>query len=216
MPIIVPIGTGLVAGTGIVTYSGLVSTLGDWLNRGDTDYTTQIPTFVALLEAKLNRTLRVIDMEETVALVADPAADLPTDFLAVRSLRITDGGELEGTSLRALHEAYEDVTGTPAMFAIADGEIHLGPAPADEEDLTLVYFQAIPALSADNETNWLITNHPDIYLFGSLTMAEAFLWNDERIPLWKSALEEALDELRKHGIKKAHGGSLVPRARNVA
>ena len=216
MPIIVPIGTGTTAGTGVVTYSGLVSTLGDWLNRDDLDLTSQIPNFIALFEAKLNRVLRVIDMEETVELTADPTADLPTDFLSLRSLRISDGGELEGTSLRALHEAYEDVTGTPAMFAISDGLIHLGPAPADEETLSLVYFQAIPALSADNETNWLIVSHPDIDLYGALTMAEAFLWNDERIGLWKSALEEALDELRQHGIKKAHGGSLVPRARNVA
>ena len=39
-------------------------------------------------------------------------------------------------------------------------------------------------------------------------MAEAFLWDDERIPLWKSAWDESLGELKvDHGNRKRYGAS---------
>jgi hypothetical protein len=43
-------------------------------------------------------------------------------------------------------------------------------------------------------------------------MAEAFIWDDDRVPLWKSAWDESLESLKKHGTKKRHGGGpLYPR-----
>ena len=211
MPIIVPIGTGATAGTGIVTYSGLYSTLQAWLNRGDVDLTEQIPTFIALFEARLNRILRQPDMETTVTLTLDgERVDVPDDFLSARALYIDSDPrqELHPVSLGELRTAYAvQATGKPEVYSISGLEIVLGPAPDAEYDGILTYYQAIPALSSENETNWLIVAHPDVYLYGALTMAEAFLWNDERIPLWKSAVDEALDELMEHGKKKHYGAA---------
>jgi hypothetical protein len=94
--------------------------------------------------------------------------------------------------------------GCPNIYAIADGQITV--APSSDDDVTLHYYQKLTPLSADNETNWLIASHPDIYLFGTLVLAEAYIWDDPRISLWKSAFDEAMDSLRKHGVRKRHGG----------
>ena len=51
---------------------------------------------------------------------------------------------------------------------------------------------AIPAL-ATTDPNWLLTAHPDHYLFGSLVEAEMFGVNDERAPLWKARRDEIFD-----------------------
>jgi hypothetical protein len=208
MAIIVPIGTGASVGTGVITYSGLVSSVGSWLNRSDLG--TRIPDFIALLEARLNRLLRVPDMEQTTELVAAAEIDLPADFLSVRALYLDADprSELEPVSLGTLRTKYAcQTTGRPECYAISGSSIILGPAPDDDYALQLTYFAAIDGLASDNETNWLIANHPDVYLYGTLTMAEAFIWDDPRIGLWKAALDEALDELMAHGRKKHYGAA---------
>jgi hypothetical protein len=35
----------------------------------------------------------------------------------------------------------------------------------------MLYSQKVPALSDSATTNWLLTSHPDAYLFGTLTMS---------------------------------------------
>ena len=39
----------------------------------------------------------------------------------------------------------------------------------------------------DSATNWLITNAPDIYLYGTMLEAEPFIMNDERVQLWAAS-----------------------------
>jgi hypothetical protein len=206
MPIIVPIGTGTSVGTGVTTYSGLVASVQSWLNRSD--LTAKVPDFIALLEARLNRELRVPDMEEVTTLVlTDGAVDLPTDFLEARHLYINGATDYDLTPkpLSVFRSLYPTMTGChPTIYAVADGQITV--APSSDDTLTLHYYQKLNPLSADNETNWLIVSHPDVYLWGALVMAEAFLWDDERVPGWKSLWDEAIGSLEKHGTKKRNGG----------
>jgi hypothetical protein len=99
MPIIVPIGTGTSVGTGVTTYSGLVASVQSWLNRSD--LTAKVPDFIALLEARLNRELRVPDMERMTTLVlTDGAVDLPTDFLEARHLYIDGDTDTRSSQAR--------------------------------------------------------------------------------------------------------------------
>lgn len=209
MPIVVPVGTGVTSGSGISTYTGLVSTIGEWLNRDD--LTTKIPVFIQLLEARLNRILRTPEMEETVELTTDSAAiDLPTDLREIRGAYLdTDPRQrLDVVNLSVLRKSYAvQATGKPEVYAVSAGQLLLGPAPDDEYPLELTYWQEIPALSTDNESNWLLADHPDVYLYGALVMAEAYLWNDERLPLWKGAWDEALSELTGQGNKMRMSGA---------
>lgn len=211
LQIVIPQGTGASVGTGVTTYSGLVTTVGNWLNRSDLG--EKIPDFIQLLEARLNRILRAPEMEEEATLPTDAAAlDLPVDLRQIRNVYLdTDPrAELHPVSLGTLRTQYADqTTGKPEVYAVSGAQMLLGPAPDDEYDLILTYYEEIPALSAANETNWLIVAHPDIYLYGTLVMAEAFLWNDERLPLWKSAWDESLGELVHQGNSKRFGAAPI-------
>jgi hypothetical protein len=217
MPIIIPVGTGISVGTGVTTYSGLVTSVGLWLERSDLG--TMIPDFITLFEARMNRILRVPEMEESADLtVTDGVADLPADWLAIRHLywNGSNDSEIVPVPLSTLRRDYPQsaYTNRPQVYAVVGNELHLGPQPSADADeaLTLLYYEKIPALSSDNETNWLITSHPDIYLYGTLAQAEFYGWNDDRLPLVKAALDEALDELMVQGVGKHHGGGpLFPR-----
>ncbi|MCK8356920.1 hypothetical protein LXA28_18340, partial [Erwinia amylovora] len=48
-------------------------------------------------------------------------------------------------------------------------------------------------------TNWLLTDHPDLYLYGSLLQAEAYLFNDDRLAVWKTAHDEVMAEIMTAG-----------------
>ena len=206
---VIPVGTGVTAGTGITTYSGLVTSAGLWLDRSDLG--TMVPDFITMVEERLNRILRVPEMEETVTLTTDAERiDLPTDFRQARSLYLdTDPRqELECVSLGTLRTKYAcQTTGKPECYAMSGSEIVLGPAPDDEYDLILTYYQEIPPLAVGSETNWLITKHPSIYLRGVLLEAEFYGWNDERLGLIKAAQDEAISELQEQGKRKQYGAS---------
>jgi hypothetical protein len=209
--ITIPQGTGTSVGSGVTTYSGLVATLQKWLNRSDLG--DVIPDFITLLEDRLNRILREPEMEDQVTISTDgEVIDLPTDFREVRNIYLdTDPRQaLQAVSLNTLRTKYADqTTGKPEVYAIRGWTAVLGPAPDDTYDLILDYYQDIPALNSSNETNWLITKHPSIYLYGALVMAEAYIWDDERIPMWKSAWDEALGELMGQGNRKRFGAGPV-------
>lgn len=206
---VVPVGTGVSVGSGVVTYSGLITSVGLWLERSDLQLL--IPDFITLFEARMNRILRCPEMEVTDELTIDAErVDLPTDFLQMRALYLdTDPRqELHPVSLGELRTSYAvQTTGKPEVYAISGTELVIGPAPDAEYDGQITYYAKIDALSPTNETNWLITNHPDIYLRGVLLEAEFYGWNDERLPLIKASHDEALDELMKQGRTKQYGGA---------
>ena len=56
------------------------------------------------------------------------------------------------------------------------------------------YWKQFDAFSGATDTNWLLTNHPDIYLFGSL--AEAVLYTLEDPSIWIGKYRLAVDRIR--------------------
>jgi hypothetical protein len=207
--ITIPQGTGTSVGSGVTTYDGLVATVESWLNRPD--LSPFIPDFITLLEAELNRVIRHPDMENVFSFSTVADNPLPSDFLELISLYldVDPRAYLEPISLESMDQDYADQTvGQPQAFVISNGNITLGPAPDDSYSAVLTYFRKIPALSSSNQTNWLIVSHPDIYLFGTLALAEAFIWDDPRIPLWRSGFDKGIDQLNTlHGARKRYGSA---------
>lgn len=190
------------------TYTDLSSKITDWLN--DANLASKVDDFILLAEARFNRVIRHTDMESFTTLSASSETiTMPSDATAIKMIW-TNGNpdnQLEPLSLSDLKQLYGGASGAPQAYAIAGGNIYLGPAPDAETDLSVIYFAQVANLSPTNPTNWLLTSHPDIYLYACLTMAEARGWNDGRLPLLKSALDEAIEELTKAGQTKRYGGA---------
>jgi hypothetical protein len=101
-------------------------------------------------------------------------------------------------------------SGTPEFYTLVDNTIRVNSIPEDEVEIS--YYVRIPALTDDAPTNWMLTNHPDVYLYGSLIHAEPYLKNDKRILTWKTMYEMALKQV-EDADKKARwsGGTLQMR-----
>lgn len=205
----------------ITTYAELQTAAANWLDR--TDLTARIPEFIELAEASFNRKIRQPDMvtKNDSFSISGQYNTLPSDTLEI--IRIVVDVQpvivLEYLTPEELAQRRADLTGTgkPYYFTLIGGssnQLEVLRSPDATYTSSIVYYTRIPALTDSATTNWLLTNHPDVYLFGTLVEAEPYLKNDERMPLWMSRLESALTDLRLQGERELHSGaSLQMRSR---
>lgn len=194
----------------ITTYAELQTAIANWLNRED--LTAVIPDFITLIEAALNRTLRVNEMiERDTSVVSGGYINMPLDWLETISLITVDSPPvvLEYVAQKAMAEARATQrAGVPVVYTITNNKFQLFPAPTDDTSVEMVYYAKIPALTDENTSNWLLATHPDIYLFGGLLQAEPYLKNDERLATWASMYKGAVDALTyaSERAKRPEGG----------
>lgn len=146
----------------ITDYASLLIDAGEYSGRDDIAHL--FPRFVALAEAKMNRVLRIADME-TVATVALTNGDgpLPADFLEAREVLTADGYTIGAWSLQALTNRYRNYGGYPQGYAVVGSSIMARPTSTG--NLTMTYYAKIPPLTPANPTNWLLEKAPDAYLY---------------------------------------------------
>tara|TARA_R110002020_G_scaffold190192_1_gene389653 strand:+ start:46 stop:672 length:627 start_codon:yes stop_codon:yes gene_type:complete len=197
----------------IGTYSELQTAVANWLDRDD--LTDRIPEFIALAEARFNRVLRLRSMEakytaDTVAGQRNLA--LPTGYIQMRNFQVNSSPLT--TLSYVTPEIYDrlwggSTSGTPKFYTILANEISFGPTPATVMEVEMLFYKKFDNLSPSATTNWLITNAPDIYLYGSMLEAEPFIMNDERVQLWATALQRGVTDLQEQDNKDRHSGSAL-------
>lgn len=188
------------------SYVSLQANIASWLARDD--LTTYIPDFITLFECAAARKLKVRPQETTATLtVTSGVATLPTDYLGYRQVTWTGSPVTDLTYIAPpiFVSSYGDGTqGIPAEFTIEGSSLKVGPL--DNTSLTLDYFQKTPALSVG--LNWLYTNHPDAYLFGSLAEANAFNKDVDPAGLWKARRDEVFNEIALLDFNERQGMSM--------
>lgn len=178
------------------TYSDLSSAVSSWTARGD--YTAaNISNFVALFEAWANRVLRVRQMETSTTLTpSSGAANLPSDYLQWRRVKWTGDPNIEMEYVHpSILNGYYPVADSfaPSLFTIEGGSIKT--QSTDANDLTLEYWQKVPSLET-NSTNWLMSAHPDLYLYGTLLEAYLFNQDQDNAIVWKQRREGLAEEIK--------------------
>lgn len=199
------------------TYGELQAAIAAWLARpGDPALVPFVADFVRLAEARINRELRARTMQQrTTLLIEGGAIALPAEFLELRTLRLEGdwAGGLELVSSEQLERLRSGWRGgRPRWFALMGGEIRVAPIPDGPYTVELSYWERIPPLTAADQSNWLLEQAPDVYLYGALMEATAFIGNDERLPLWSAAYERAVTALQTADDRATWSGS-TPRAR---
>lgn len=194
----------------LANYSDLQSSIADFLNRDD--LTSVIPDFITMAEARLNREVRHWRMEDrAIATVDAQYTALPNNFLEPIRMSLTTGDTSimevvsvqEMTDLRA--KALNTV-GKPRAYAILDQSIEVFPTPDGDYSLEMVYYETLPDL-ATNSTNWLLTNYPDAYLYGSLLHSAPYLQEDNRTTIWTALYQSAVSAINLDAERAKTGGS---------
>ena len=197
----------------ISTYSELQTAVANWLDRDD--LTDRIPEFIALAEARFNRVLRLRSMEakytaNTVAAQRNLA--LPTSYIQMRNFQVNTSPLT--TLSYVTPEIYDrlwggSTSGTPKFYTILANEVSFGPIPGSVMEVEMLFYKKFDNLTTLSPTNALLTDSPDLYLYGAMLEAEPFIMNDERVPLWAAALDRAVSDMQEQDNKDRHSGSAL-------
>jgi hypothetical protein len=166
----------------ITTYAELKSAISDWLNRDD--LASVVDSFIDLAEARFRRERLYTDAKSR------PLEPAPREYIQSQRYATDDG------------------TGAPRFYAITDSQLELYPTPADATDVEMLYYEEIPALSDGQTTNWLLTDAPDVYLYGSLVHTAPYLADDPRAQIWAGLYQSAVEELHRASERAKWGGPL--------
>ena len=199
----------------ITTYAELKSSIANWLNRDD--LTAVIPDFIALAEAQIARDIRHWRQEKRVTtLVNEQYENLPIDWLEMIQIQLTAGGRLQVISAAELQERKEasSIAQKPKHYRLTSDQIEFYPAPDSSYEVVMQYYARVPALTDVETFNWILTEYPDIYLYGSLVHAAPYLADDQRITVWAALYQSAVDALNQDNTKSRVSGPLrmgIPR-----
>lgn len=183
------------------TYTNLQAEIAGHLNRQD--LSGEIPTFIRLAEVKFQRNMRVWQMVArsnantlvTPAGVMSEYLPLPADYLELKRARVTNAqlpqdpltyttmGEIDLLQSAAIEGD------TPTSYTIVGNALRLGPIPDKQYNVEIVYYAKLPLLGTNAATNWLLLEHPDYYLYGSLLAAAPYLKDDDRMGIWQDIVE---------------------------
>ena len=200
----------------ISTKAELHTAVANWLNRSD--LTSRIPEFIALSEASFNRNLRTREMlVRSTASVTGQYVSLPTDFLEMLNIELTSTTPPKRlvyiTSDRSddYREKENNKTGKPSYYTIEGDSIQLLPTPDATYTLQLNYYQDIPALAAlaDSANNWLLANHPDVYLYSTLMQASPYIMDSQAAQQWDGLLARSMQELQVSDDKSRYSGGTL-------
>jgi len=196
----------------ISTFAELKTATANWLDRSD--LTARIPEFIALAEARFNRILRIRDMETVSTAISTTAGtreySLPTGFVQMKEFHLTTDPltPLAYITPEMMTRIWAGSgRGKPEVFTIIADNVRLGPNPDAVYTTSMLYYKTFTALSDSATTNDMLTNNPDVYLYGTLLEAEPFIMNDQRVQLWGMAFEKAIGDIQFQDNKDRHSGS---------
>ena len=194
----------------ITTGATLATAIGNWMARAD--LASRIPEFVQLAEAKLFRDLRTPEMitKDAAFSITGEYVAVPTGFLEARSFMLNAAPRTALTFMPddTQVDMYQTTSGSPLFYNVVGGYFRFAPVPSSTVTATLTYYKAPATCSTGaSETNWLLTGHPDIYLYGALLEAAGYIQDDGRVALWAQAYSLAVDQLKRQGARMQWGGN---------
>ena len=192
----------------ISTYAELQTAVSNWLARDD--LSAIIVDFISLAESRLWKELRTRDMVgRSTSSVSTQYTELPSDFIAQRSIKIGDNVLNYMTPERLEMSYASDQTGTPTAFTVIGNEYQFAPMPDTTYTVEISYYKRPAALSDTNTTSWLLTNSPELYLYGALLEAAPYLRDDARVQLWATGFSNALNRLNDSERDGRYGNAPV-------
>lgn len=161
------------------TYDNLKLEIIDWSHRSDLDQ--KIDTFIDLAEtAMFQNPQKVLKLREGETLDTSAASTasrylaLPAGYREMRRIRLDLDEGFSNLSYREPDQLRSvDGPGKPRFYTITS-QIEFDTVPDEAYTVEFQYLADFTPLSSSNQTNHVLTNSPNIYLFGALTALFAY------------------------------------------
>lgn len=181
------------------TFANLKTSILDWMARSD--LTGNVAEWITLAEARLNRELQPVEVDQSLTGVVDSREIDVSAYSIVEAMSLflvdTAGDEDELTEKADFER--RATSGVPRFWDYrphaSAGKI-IFDCPLDTAYTFRLRYRQRFALSDSATTNWLLTNHPDVYLAASIVWGGGFTGDFTKAAGYKSVLDEALPEIR--------------------
>ena len=200
----------------LATYGDLKTSVAAWLARAD--LTSVIPDFVTLTHADLMRDLRGhlrLQKRDTAFSIATEYVACPTDFLELVSLIVTSTNPPYAINFLPNDKQVDmngATTGTPKWVAVVGAtnnteNFRFSPPPGQTLTATIEYYARLTFFANDAATNWVLTDYPNLYLFGALYHGYTYLQNPQSADQMKSRYDQHLGQLIQAGRRARWGAN---------
>lgn len=194
-------------------YNDLLASVATWLNR--TDLTAVIPDFVTIAESKIARDLRLRNQITASTLSTSAttrAVALPAGWIAFSSVTVgaTPPNVCEYVTTERLDTLYQEQggSGRPFVYSIEGSNILFGPTPDAVYPVNVNFYQRFPALVSAS-TNWLLTNHPNVYLYACLREGAFYTKDQAGAQQWDGLYKQETSNVQKDDDQATHSGSTL-------
>lgn len=193
------------------TKADLKTAVDDWLARAD--ISGNADDRIKLAEGKLNRKLGAILTSTTLSSVAN-VRSIDVSTLSVAEplelfLAETGLNEVPLTKLMDGQFAYQATASRPSYWAYLDDASDIVfECPTDAVYPFRFKFRQRFSLATDGATNWLLTNHPDLYLAAAIVWGGLYTGDQTKMAFYTSLLSEGIPEVKAY-ISRQNKGTLV-------
>ena len=182
-----------------------------YVDRYDDELTSAIPGFTKVVESKVNSALKTGEQSVRAQIWLERDIEyygLPSDWGGFRDVELVQKGSNSITPSQGIHPVGgmtliyvnpEQMNGThrrerQRYYTVIANQIQVAP-PTDNDMLEVVYYQRVPELVADSDSNWLSEKHPDCYIFGLCAEICAFAKDAMGFELYKMRFNESLGDI---------------------
>ncbi len=214
----------------ITSYSELKSALENWaLRPGDTVISDRADEAIDMCEAQMMRGMnppfpfptkplraRQMETRKTDYTIDGEYVALPTGFLEQINIELDSSPRinLEFVTEQIFSQLLASTAAEtyPRIFTIVGSDARFGPEPAEDITARFTYYQEITPLDDSNPSNWILTDAPNAYLFGSLMWA---YWvtdqGAERAQFAGATFAGIINALQAQEQRSRHGATMVAR-----
>lgn len=195
----------------LANYADLLSSVATWMNR--TDLTAIIPDFVTIAEARISRDLRLRKQIITSTLTTvgnERGVTLPADWLEFEnvSLATNPARSLTYATVEHIDSVYPQGSGNgiPSLYTVEGDQLQLARTPDGIYTVSIIYYARFATLQSAS-TNWLMTNHPTIYLYACLSQGFLYIKDSQRAGEYQAMYQKIASDLQAQDDDAQHSGS---------
>ncbi len=194
-----------------MNYKQIKESAQGYVDRYDAELVNAIPGFTKVVESKINSALKTGEQSVRAQIWLERNQEyygLPDDWGGFRDVELVRKGSQslnEGTGyhpvggMTLIYVNPEQMNGTSRKerqryYTVIANQIQVAP-PTDNDILEVVYYQRVPPLANDPDTNWLSEKHPDSYIFGLCAEISAFAKDAVGFELYKMRFAEAIADI---------------------
>jgi hypothetical protein len=202
----------------VLTYDNLVTAVGNYLERSDSQFISEIPLFIMLGERRVARDLKILGLKVFITdnLIEDnQTLQKPTRWLNTSTFNIGTGTG-SNTRVQIQQRSYEycriywpDPTKSSQPKYFSDYDFNhwlIAPTPDQAYPYEIAYYETPQLIDETNSTNFLTESAPDILIYATLLETASYLKDDERVPVWKQYYETAKAALTEEDMRRVYDG----------